>query len=339
MQAVSRRHMRRRFTSYNIDWSTHNTFERLSEDTMPDRDDSTSEPTSSANGATDEEPMPLRVLVVEDSQEDTELLMRELRRGGYEPTYYRVETPEDMREALASQRWDIVISDYSMPVFSGLDALALFKNEGPDIPFIIVSGTIGEETTVEAMRAGAHDYVMKDNPKRLLPAIDRELREAMNRMELRWGEERLKAAEESYRQFVENFKGIAFQQGRDAVSVFIHGTIEEITGYTPEELASGNPSWDMIVHPDDRSIALAAQATGQGTEGDSSEREYRIIRKDGRVVWVQMIRWTIYDSTGRPAGVQGVIYDVTGWKAVAEELLSLKAKLAEKESPGGGQSD
>ena len=118
---------------------------------------------------------PLRVLLVEDSEDDAVLLTRELQKGGYKPTIERVDTPEAMKKALTDQKWDIVISDYVMPKFSGLDALKILQKTEHDLPFIIVSGKIGEETAVEVMRAGAHDYIMKNNLKRLCPAIEREL--------------------------------------------------------------------------------------------------------------------------------------------------------------------
>jgi signal transduction histidine kinase/CheY-like chemotaxis protein len=124
---------------------------------------------------------PLRVLVVEDSEDDALLLLRELRRGGFEPEFERVETAEAMTSALASREWDLVTSDYSMPYFSGVAALELLKKSGLDIPFIVISGTIGEDLAVAAMKAGAHDYMMKGSLRRLIPSIERELREAESR--------------------------------------------------------------------------------------------------------------------------------------------------------------
>ena len=132
---------------------------------------------------------PLRILIVEDSEADAELLLRELRRGGYAPEFERVETPEGLDAALTRQSWDLVVSDYAMPRFNGLQALKLTQEKGLDIPFIIVSGSIGEDVAVAAMKAGAHDYLMKDNTARLLPAIARELREARMRQERRQSEE------------------------------------------------------------------------------------------------------------------------------------------------------
>ncbi|MBI2954929.1 MAG: response regulator [Chloroflexi bacterium] len=132
---------------------------------------------------------PLRVLIVEDSRADADLLLEELRRGGREPIFQRVETAEAMNEALDRQSWDIVLSDYVMPRFDGLAALELLKVKGIDTPFIIVSGVIGEDVAVKAMKAGAGDYVIKGNLTRLVPAVERELREAEVRRERRKAEE------------------------------------------------------------------------------------------------------------------------------------------------------
>lgn len=143
-------------------------------------------------------PTPLRVLIVEDSEDDALLLVRELKRGGYETTFERVDTPELMSVA-SKGPWDIVFSDYSMPNFSASAALELFKKADLDSPFIIISGAIGEEAAVELMKAGAHDFVIKGNLARLIPIIKRELRDAVVRRERRKAEERLKESEERYR--------------------------------------------------------------------------------------------------------------------------------------------
>ncbi|HDQ45758.1 MAG TPA: response regulator [bacterium] len=132
---------------------------------------------------------PLRVLIVEDSEDDVQLLLRALRQGGYNPIYERVETSEDMKSALDEPGWQLVISDYLMPRFDAPSALKLLKEKGLDIPFIIVSGAIGEETAVTAMKAGAHDYIMKYNLTRLIPVIERELREAEGRQKRKRMEE------------------------------------------------------------------------------------------------------------------------------------------------------
>jgi signal transduction histidine kinase len=138
---------------------------------------------------------PLRVLIVEDNERDAALLVRELQRGGYDLTYERVDTPEAMAAAIDKQSWDLVVSDYSMPRFSAQAALDLVKKGAMDLPFIIVSGTVGEEVAVEAMRAGARDFMAKGKFTRLLPAIARELHEAAGRAEHKLVEQRLRHAQ------------------------------------------------------------------------------------------------------------------------------------------------
>jgi two-component sensor histidine kinase len=130
----------------------------------------------------------LHVLLIEDSPQDAALLLRELRRSGYEPASLRVDTAEAMAAALAAQPWDVIISDHAMPRFSATDALAVLSGAGMDIPLIIVSGIMTEEAAVEAMRAGAHDYLHKDSLARLGPAVARELEEAADRQARRQAE-------------------------------------------------------------------------------------------------------------------------------------------------------
>lgn len=136
------------------------------------------------------------MLIVEDSEDDALILLAEVRRGGHAMEHLRVETREAMQSALQDRQWDIIISDYVLPRFSGLAALALMKDMDLDLPFIMVSGKMGEHVAVEAMKAGAHDYMVKGNLSRLVPAIHRELREAENRRQRRLADEALKRAYE-----------------------------------------------------------------------------------------------------------------------------------------------
>ncbi|MBI3804963.1 MAG: EAL domain-containing protein [Nitrospirae bacterium] len=132
---------------------------------------------------------PLRVLFIEDSEEDMVLLMAELRQGGYDLTAECVTTPEALRAALKRESWDLVITDYTMPQLSPAAALALLKEDGIDIPFIIVTGAKGEENAVATVKAGAHDFILKGNLSRLVPAVARELRDAELRQEQRRAEQ------------------------------------------------------------------------------------------------------------------------------------------------------
>ena len=160
----------------------------------------------------------LRVLLVEDSENDALLVVQELRRGGYEPACERVSTPEEMERALAEasvrgEPWEVVLSDYYMPHFSAPDALALLRRLGYDTPFIVVSGKIGEDAAVAMMRAGAQDYVAKENMARLCPAIERELREAAVRREREKAEEALNRSQEAQHLLAE--AGVAFSSSLD----------------------------------------------------------------------------------------------------------------------------
>jgi DNA-binding NtrC family response regulator len=148
-------------------------------------------------------PRPLRVLLVEDSEADALLLLRALQRAGFEPEHARVDTPRDMDQALQDKEWDLILADHAMPQFSAPEALEILKQRGVDLPFIIVSGHIEEDTAVRAMMAGAHDYVMKDRLARLAPAVERELREAEIRRAHAQTETALRAAQEQLEHYVQ----------------------------------------------------------------------------------------------------------------------------------------
>ncbi len=144
---------------------------------------------------------PLRVLLVEDSKDDALLVTLELRRGGYAPVMERVETGSALRAAFP-KGWDLVISDYALPNFNGLEALRLVRELDPDLPFVLVSGTIGEDRAVEALKSGAGDFITKQNLSRLVPAIEREMSDAQVRRERRESMEALEAAVAARNQFL-----------------------------------------------------------------------------------------------------------------------------------------
>jgi PAS domain S-box-containing protein len=193
--------------------------------------------------------IPLRVLIVEDSEDDAELLVYELERGGYELIYERVDTPEAMNAALDKQLWDIVIADYTLPSFSAPAALTLLKERAIDLPFIIVSGTIGEDIAVAAMKLGAHDYLMKGKLARLAPAVERELREANERRKRRVAEQTVHQNEERFRLLIENALDIITVLGTDGIIHYESPSVEKVLGYKPEDLISKNIL--AYIHPED----------------------------------------------------------------------------------------
>ena len=198
---------------------------------------------------------PLRVLIIEDSEDDALLLERELTKNGYDLDSERVDTPEAMQSALASTTWDIVISDFVMPHFSGLDALRILQESRRDIPFIIVSGKIGEENAVEAMRAGANDYIIKGNLARLTPAIEREMRDVDDRSKCRRAEEQLLQAQ----------KMEVIGQLAGGVAHDFNNILTVILGYC--ELLKMKPILDYSINEAIEHISSAAERAAQLTHG------------------------------------------------------------------------
>lgn len=185
---------------------------------------------------------PLRVLIVEDSEEDTVLLVLELRRGGYDVVHRRVDTARALSTALEEQEWDVVLSDYILPNFNGLEALRLLQEKGFDLPFIIVSGRIANDTAIEAIKAGAHDYIMKYNLPRLIPAIERGINEAAERRERKKAEQALVESEAYYRTIFETTGSATIIVDRDGAIVLANREFERLSGYGRAEL-EGKRSW------------------------------------------------------------------------------------------------
>lgn len=178
----------------------------------------------------------LQILIIEDSEDDTILLVNELKKAGFDVTFKRVETEATTSSALDDYEWDIVISDYILPTFSGLETLELLKRKGLDTPCIIVSGKISDETAVNAMRAGAKDYITKDNLSRLGPAVERELNEAVIRKEHRKAEEQLKETNEFKALLLEHSPLAMLAINPDSSIRYANKAAEKLTGFSSGEL-------------------------------------------------------------------------------------------------------
>jgi phosphoserine phosphatase RsbU/P len=251
-------------------------------------------------------PRPLKLLMIEDSDFDAELLLAQLKRGGYEVEHIRVENAEDLRKAL-KEDWDIVIADYNLPQFDAPAALQILKETGKDIPFLIVSGGIGESTAVAAMKAGAHDYLMKGNMARLVPVVEREIREAENRASKMRTEAALRESELRYRLLWETATDAVLLLNPDAIVEFANPAVERIFGYHPDELvgqdvtilqpyfaaADAEVSWKRFLRIwPAGSPPRAIEATGRHKNGDqiSVEIVFSALEMAGRRLFVCFIR-------------------------------------------------
>ena len=234
--------------------------------------------------------IPLRVLIVEDSEDDSLLLVLELERGGYDLTHECVETAEALRAALDRQAWDLIISDYSLPQFSAPSALELLQQTGLDVPFILVSGTIGEEVAVSALKAGAEDFIVKGNLARLVPAIQRALREAEGRRARRRAEQALRESEERTRLVIENALDAVVTVDSGGLLTGWNAQAEAIFGWSREE-AIGRPLADTLIPPRYRAAHLRGWQhflmTGEGPILDR-RIEIAALHRDGHELPVEL---------------------------------------------------
>jgi PAS domain S-box-containing protein len=264
----------------------------------------------------------LHVLIVDDSEDDTLLVVRALQKENFKLYYQRVENPVEMSKALETRVWDLVLSDYSMPGFNGTEALALCQQKGFDVPFIIVSGRIGEEVAVEMMRAGAHDYVMKDDLGRLLPAVNRELRAAHERQTRRQAQ----LAMAHLASIVETCDDAIISHTLGGTVLSWNSGAERVFGFTAPEIIG--ESIDNII-PRDRQTEVIdlRDLIEHGRRMDRVETVR--VRKDGRKIDVSMTISPIKNAEGIIQGASIVARDITERKEQEKERLHLIQDLTE----------
>jgi PAS domain S-box-containing protein len=262
--------------------------------------------------------IPLRLLIVKDSENDANFLVREVERGGYELTFKRVDTLEHMSAELDRATWDIVISDWRMPHFNAFEALRLMQKRGLDLPFIIVSGEADEDTLVEAMKAGVHDSISNNNLARLLPAIERELREAVVRRERRCMEEALRKERDMTQKYLEVAGVILVVIEASQKVSLINRKGCEILGYKEEEIIGGN--WFDTFLPEserERSRALFAMSIG-GKVRPAEFFENLILTKNGEEKIISWRNTLLRDQAGNIIGTLSSGEDVTKRKRMEE---------------------
>ena len=257
----------------------------------------------------------LNLLLVEDSEDDAHLMLLELRRGGYEVDHVRVDDAEAMRAVLPERKWDLVISDYVMPRFSGPAAMKLLHDAGYDVPIIIVSGHIGEDIAVSAMKSGANDYVMKDRLARLVPAVQRELREAAVRRARKAADEALRESEQRLKLALEAGRMGAWERNLKTGTMTWSPITQEIYGLRPGSFSGTADEFESLIHDNDRVRVL--ETMGRAIlERSPCLVEFRIVRPDGAIAWLESRGQLFVDAEGRPDRFAGVTVDVTERKRV-----------------------
>lgn len=262
----------------------------------------------------------LRVLIVDDSEDDAILISRALQRGGYVPSTERVETASAMKASLLEQSWDLVIADYAMPKFSGLAAIQTLKETGLDIPIILVSGTIGEEVAVAAVKAGANDYVMKYNLTRLVPAVEREIQECHLRRSQRTAEEQIRKL--SYA--VEQSPIVVIITDIEGKIDYVNSRFSQTTGYKVQEVLGRDVSF------------LKSQATSASTHtalwetiraGQEWSGELHNRKKDGTLYWVSASISPIHNEQGKMTHFIALEEDISERKESEQERIALMDRM------------
>lgn len=230
----------------------------------------------------------LNVLIIDSSPDDTFLMISQLCEAGYDVSSSRVETKEEMMKALSERKWHLILCDYAMPNFNGLQALEIFKEAQLDIPFIVVSGAIGEEAVVELMKSGAHNYVAKGNPGRLAPTVKRELREARLRLENRLARDVVRENQKLFGMLIEASGDSFILVGVNQNTIlYANDIFLNMMGYNNLEEIQGMP-FLTVIHPDDHQFVDFSMGKVRTTESQSSLYECRGVRKDGVTITLEV---------------------------------------------------
>ncbi len=277
---------------------------------------------------------PLRALIVEDSESDLEILVRELERGGYDVTYERVDTAAAMRAALDRPLWDLVISDHVMPQFSAPAALALVKEKRPGLPIIVLSGEIDLDLAVALMKAGVQDYVQKGELARLIPVIARELREVEARRERQKAEEALRESEEKYRHLFESSPESIALVGLDGVILDCNAATTAISGLARTEMI-GKP-FTEIGALNEKDIPQYIQIFSQVIGGETiGPLQLQIVRGSSELRWIEVFPASLRKD-GRVYAIQITTRDITERKQVEEALRESEQRFRQLAEENAG---
>lgn len=268
----------------------------------------------------------LRVLIVEDFEDDALLMVRELARNGYHVDFLRVDSPESMAAALRSRSWDIVLSDHSMPRFNAPAALAVLKECGLDLPFIIVSGSIGEDQAVAVMKAGASDYLRKDNLVRLVPVVEREIREADIRKARSTAEQALRKSEALYRTLVNTSPDAILVTDLETRIRMVNPRAMKILGWEASEDLLGR-KWLEIFPPAQAPLIRQAVAAAR-KNGRLEISELGIPHPSGSTLLAELSGALLADGEGKPDAILFVLHDITARRNAEAQIRRQLDRLA-----------
>lgn len=273
---------------------------------------------------------PIRLLFIEDSENDVILLLHRFRDAGYAPTYRQVMSEAEMREALSDEHWDLILCDHNLPGFSAQAALRLLQDLALDLPFIIVSGVMQEDEAIAAMRAGAHDYLSKNKLDRLIPAIERELREAGNRREKRQAEQTLRQSEARLRALTDNIPGVVFQMSYTPEGMLGFQYLSEaaamLFGTPADELIGGSAGWmNWLLAEDVPGFIEAARVSSENLS--TLNWEGRIQLTSGELKWINLRSSPRLSEAGAVVW-EGVMWNITHSKRVEADLRESRSQLA-----------
>jgi diguanylate cyclase (GGDEF)-like protein/PAS domain S-box-containing protein len=275
---------------------------------------------------------PVRILQVEDVATDAQLAMREFKRAGLNCESRCVETEPDFRRELVDFKPDVVLSDFSMPRFSGMQALSIAAGEFPDIPFIFVSGTLGEEYAVRALKNGATDYVLKTNLIRLPAAVERAIDEARKRRARERVDRDLRESEERFRQMAANIREVFWMHSTDShANLYVSPSFEKVWQRPIEDIGDVHRQWAASIVEEDRQRVLESFAGMVAGEG-MFDAEYRIAQPDGSVRWIHDRGFPVRDAQGRLYRAAGIAEDITARKQAEQRLRESEAGLSRAQS-------
>lgn len=265
----------------------------------------------------------LRILMVEDERRDAELVQHTLKEGGFDFAFRRVDTELDFLDALERFRPNVILSDHGLPAFDGFSALALARDKYPEAPFIFVTGSLGEEMAIKALKSGAADFVLKHHLSTLPPAVHRALRQAESRIQRKLAEEALQSSEERYRSLVELSPDALFVQVNDRI-VFINSAGVKLLGAEDAGDIVGRQAIEFV-HPEDREQVSERVRLLWEQQKPVSFLEHRVVRMDGHIVHVEMAAAPLTYEGKRAAQV--ILHDVTERKRWEEEIWRLNGEL------------